>query len=59
MDEEDQVQKQQEEEVRADMENKAAEEKAKRKRLQKLDMIKDMNMDLKVMSLINKCMNQQ
>lgn len=41
------------------MENKAAEEKAKRKRLQKLDMIKDMNMDLKVMSLINKCMNQQ
>ena len=35
LDEEDQVQKQQEEEVRADMENKAAEEKAKKEEVAK------------------------
>ena len=40
LDEEDQVQKQQEEEVRADMENKAAEEKAKKEGECKLNCVK-------------------
>lgn len=37
LDEEDQVQKQQEEEVRADMENKAAEEKAKKEEVESVN----------------------